>query len=401
VTATGATISGAITATSGSFTGSISASGGSIGGFTINSGSLTAGSSTNTVGLAPATYPFYAGNATAASAPFRVTPAGAVSASSITITGGSITIGANSEFSVTTAGALSAKSINVSNTEGSPGILISRPASTGDIAVSASQQLTMGHWNGTTTSADLNINSNGSVTIASGLTVTAGGLTVTAGGLTVSADGASIAGGLSGSGGITFTGASTIAGVDIEAGDVNAGDGLIKTATGITQTSGINFVNGRTSAIEGSHRYSTTANQGHYFTGIEQVGLTPAYWSANSASAYLGRTSSSIRYKENIIPVDFDIDDIVALSPVTFTIKEQYRQRDNEGNIKPAEVLLGMIAEHGYGNPAWEKLVVFSDDTGEIDAWAYQHMGVVLLSAVRQLYQKTKDLEARIAELEG
>ncbi|MFA6270646.1 MAG: hypothetical protein WC657_05585 [Candidatus Paceibacterota bacterium] len=97
--ATSATLSGAITATSGS-----------IGGFTIGAAALTAGSGGTAVGIAPATYPFYAGNATAASAPFRVSTAGALVATSATITGaitatsgtiGGFTIGA----SALTAGA--------------------------------------------------------------------------------------------------------------------------------------------------------------------------------------------------------------------------------------------------------------------------------------------------------
>jgi hypothetical protein len=90
ITATSATISGAITATSGSFNGSITAGSGTIGGFTINASSLTAGSSGNSVGMAPGTFPFFAGDATASSAPFRVSSAGAVTASNISVTGGSI-----------------------------------------------------------------------------------------------------------------------------------------------------------------------------------------------------------------------------------------------------------------------------------------------------------------------
>jgi hypothetical protein len=70
--------------------GYLTASSGLIGGFTLNSTSLTAGSSTTAVGLAPGTYPFFAGNSTASSAPFRVSSAGAVTASNITATGGYI-----------------------------------------------------------------------------------------------------------------------------------------------------------------------------------------------------------------------------------------------------------------------------------------------------------------------
>ena len=68
-------------------TGQITATTGTIGGFTIGASALTAGTGSNSVGLAPATYPFYAGSTTAASAPFRVLPSGEVIASNATITG--------------------------------------------------------------------------------------------------------------------------------------------------------------------------------------------------------------------------------------------------------------------------------------------------------------------------
>ena len=93
--ASGATISGAITATSGA-----------IGGWTINSAYLAkdTGVDAASAGLAPLDFPFYAGAtyANRASAPYRVTPAGALYASSANITGaitassgsvGSFTIG--------------------------------------------------------------------------------------------------------------------------------------------------------------------------------------------------------------------------------------------------------------------------------------------------------------------
>jgi len=82
LTASNATISGSIT------TSSLTASGGTIGGFTITSTSLTAGSGTTAVGLSSSgTYAIYAGNATPASAPFRVGFDGALTASNATISG--------------------------------------------------------------------------------------------------------------------------------------------------------------------------------------------------------------------------------------------------------------------------------------------------------------------------
>lgn len=87
-----------------SFTGTVTAAAGAIGGWTIgastltggnatlaSSGNLTLGTSNDVVRLSAddATYRLWAGHATAGSAPFRVTKAGAVTASNITITGSS------------------------------------------------------------------------------------------------------------------------------------------------------------------------------------------------------------------------------------------------------------------------------------------------------------------------
>jgi len=81
------TSSGALTATNATITGTITANAGSIGGWTIASGHLYAGSGSTRCGLRPADYPFYAGAENPASAPFRVTPSGALTATNATITG--------------------------------------------------------------------------------------------------------------------------------------------------------------------------------------------------------------------------------------------------------------------------------------------------------------------------
>ena len=85
LTATSATIVGSISATSGSFNGTLSASTGSIGGFTIGATSLIAGSGASRVSVA--TSGIHLGNNTFGSAPFRVTPAGALTATNATIAG--------------------------------------------------------------------------------------------------------------------------------------------------------------------------------------------------------------------------------------------------------------------------------------------------------------------------
>ena len=61
---------------------------GKIGGWTISSDKMTSGAGGSAVGVsADGSYAFYAGNSTASSAPFRVTSAGAITATNATITG--------------------------------------------------------------------------------------------------------------------------------------------------------------------------------------------------------------------------------------------------------------------------------------------------------------------------
>jgi hypothetical protein len=72
--------------------GYLTASSGTIGGFTLSSTSLTAGTGSTAVGLLPGSYPFFAGSSTASSAPFRVTDAGALTATDVTIVGTNETI---------------------------------------------------------------------------------------------------------------------------------------------------------------------------------------------------------------------------------------------------------------------------------------------------------------------
>jgi hypothetical protein len=106
----GATLSidGDITARNGTFIGNITStatiSGGTISGGTISGGNISIGTGNNI--FKADSNGIYLGNATFASAPFRVTPAGALTAANVTISGGSIQIG--TKFSVDSQGNLSA-----------------------------------------------------------------------------------------------------------------------------------------------------------------------------------------------------------------------------------------------------------------------------------------------------
>lgn len=96
------TKAGALTATSATITGTITSTSGTIGGWTLGASSLTGGNATlhssgylllgtsndiARVDASDATYRLWVGHATAGSAPFRVTKAGALTATSATITG--------------------------------------------------------------------------------------------------------------------------------------------------------------------------------------------------------------------------------------------------------------------------------------------------------------------------
>lgn len=74
--------------------GALSASSGVVGGWNISSSALSLGSASTARGMDSGSTAFYAGSSTPSSAPFRVTTAGAVTASNLTVTGGAITASA-------------------------------------------------------------------------------------------------------------------------------------------------------------------------------------------------------------------------------------------------------------------------------------------------------------------
>lgn len=158
---------------------------GSVGGWTLNASSLSSGSGANTVGLdTGGTNPaIYAGSATPDSAPFRVTQAGALTATSATITGsvtatsgtiGGWTIGATtlSATNITlTSGAANAANITVGTGTASAGLNSASIAS--DIVF----------WAGSTfanrTTAPFRVDADGDLTATSA--VITGSITATSG----------------------------------------------------------------------------------------------------------------------------------------------------------------------------------------------------------------------------
>jgi hypothetical protein len=121
------------------FKGTVSATAGDIGGWTINPVYLAkdTGSASSSSGMAPLDYPFYAGStyANRATAPFRVTPAGAMTATSGAIGNWSITSGSivNTTASRTTTLSSDA-TITLSNPSGSGTITIDSSSSVSNIS---------------------------------------------------------------------------------------------------------------------------------------------------------------------------------------------------------------------------------------------------------------------------
>src|SRR3990167_4114110 len=154
-----------------SITGSLTATTGAIGGWTIGTTALTSGSGANSVGLDSAgTNPaLYAGSATPASAPFRVTQAGALTASNATITG-SIT---------STSGTIGGWTIGATTITGGSATLDSTGVvtigTTNDVIIASAVDATYRLWvgNAVAASAPFSVTKAGAVA-ASNITITGG-----------------------------------------------------------------------------------------------------------------------------------------------------------------------------------------------------------------------------------
>jgi hypothetical protein len=172
------TSGGALTATSATITGSVTATSGTIGGYTIDSDRLTNASTIGSVkyaGLidtaADTGLAFFAGatSTAGASAAFSVTNAGAVTASNLTVTGGSVSAdaidagtlalnGLNStaisgtNFTLTNTGLITAtgatlNNLIVANSGTKPSILANTNNTYGELAVNSGTAFRAGHYN--------------------------------------------------------------------------------------------------------------------------------------------------------------------------------------------------------------------------------------------------------------
>jgi hypothetical protein len=182
------------------------------------------------------------------------------------------------------------------------------------------------------------------------------------GALTVTTGGASISGGLTGSSGISFTGASTIAGVGLSSGDVTA-DILI--------AEGVIPVNAPTS-----------------ITTVSDATSSSARWHqpASGAKYELKRSSSSERYKNTIEYPDPDFLDVAR------KIQPRFFRRNDETSGRRH---LGFIAEEVYSAGLGEAVTYWDPGDGPLID------GVEVTALLASAILRIKDLETRLAELEG
>lgn len=138
----------------------------------------------------------------------------------------------------------------------------------------------------------------------------------------------------------------------------------------------------------------TNVNAGGYFH-IQQIPTTasaPNAYLSTIASTYgrLAISTSSRRYKENIVPLGIDPETVLALEPKTFTRKDEADQ-DNP------PIYPGFIAEEAadLGLHGW----VTPDQDGKPEQFAYATWCVAQQVVLRQQADQIKTLNTQVADL--
>jgi hypothetical protein len=117
-----------------------------------------------------------------------------------------------------------------------------------------------------------------------------------------------------------------------------------------------------------------------------------------NSNGTLGTTSSSSKYKENIVTYEPERSPLLDLNPVKFDYKENVLEEDIQYERFNH---FGMIAEDLH-NAGLNHLVIYDfDDSEEPESIKYELLSVELLSIVKKQDQEIQDLKNRIQALEG
>ena len=112
----------------------------------------------------------------------------------------------------------------------------------------------------------------------------------------------------------------------------------------------------------------------------------------NSSTGFLARSTSSQRYKVEILPEIIPLDSVMALTAKSWIDKAQYE--DNQNSSIGLDRILGLIAEDVAQIPVLKDLLVNYNEQGQPDSVNYDRIAVALIPLL-------KDHETRLAKLEG
>jgi len=113
------------------------------------------------------------------------------------------------------------------------------------------------------------------------------------------------------------------------------------------------------------------------------------------SNGYIRVSSSSRRYKENILPSSESLlNDVLKINPVTFSYKEEF------SGLETNPTLYGLIAEEVDEIQGLKKIINYNLE-GTPESISYDKLSVVLAVALKELSEKVDSISSRLDALEG
>ena len=200
----------------------------------------------------------------------------------------------------------------------------------------------------------------------------------------------------------------TIAGWSISGTQLYAsGSTYLDSSTGNIATTGaissLGTITANNAFIAGGGYFSVTSggvlNAGaavnilnNFFNNPSNTTTSSANAFLNSSTGFLARSTSSQRYKVEILPEIIPLDSVMALTAKSWIDKAQYE--DNQNSSIGLDRILGLIAEDVAQIPVLKDLLVNYNEQGQPDSVNYDRVAVALIPLL-------KDHETRLAKLEG
>jgi len=174
-------------------------------------------------------------------------------------------------------------------------------------------------------------------------------------------------------------------------------------STGVTDTKFLMISQGTTSSTfamvikqsNNSTNLFALRDDGVFFTGTAAASPYNNTY-GNAANVYIGsdgamgRSTSSIKYKENVLDYNKGLAEVMQLRPVSYTSKNQQEE---------GQTFAGLIAEEVHDLGLTE-FVQYAED-GTPDALAYQNMVALLTKSIQELKAQNDDLQSQINELKA